>query len=398
MKKTLAILVTTVLLGSSMSLPARAAVKAGAKCAKVGLTSITSGKKFTCVKSGKKFAWSKGEIILKSPIRPTPTPSISQSQSTVPTSTLSPEPISSKTPDITLSFANIQENISIIPKKVWDESQRIIAAGKLSTIFEITYGPKTKFPLDNNLLLSYLENASRLWSQHSQPITTKVFIYNFSDLAWAQQKNRELIGSWFTSEDLAMNCSSDSNCGAFGGTYQGIGQLFIGVPTKFYNDGRTSLGHEFTHAVQYNMFSSQPKVNGYSLLPCWFSEGQPQVSGNTLGYNSVDSYKQSRFMWFRNPAGALGDYSPESILKFYSLAGISKLGQCDSKIRSRIYDVGYMTVEALAAINGLNATMDLVVGVAQGFSFEESFRKIYGISWTDAAPILAKVVSAEFTQ
>jgi hypothetical protein len=57
-----------------------------------------------------------------------------------------------------------------------------------------------------------------------------------------------------------------------------------------------------------------------------------------------------------------------------------------------------MTVEALAAINGLNATMDLVVGVAQGFSFEESFKKIYGISWTDAAPILAKVVSAEFTQ
>ena len=57
-----------------------------------------------------------------------------------------------------------------------------------------------------------------------------------------------------------------------------------------------------------------------------------------------------------------------------------------------------MTVEALAAINGLNATMDLVVGVAQGFSFEESFKKIYGISWIDAAPILAKDVSAEFTQ
>jgi hypothetical protein len=101
-------------------------------------------------------------------------------------------------------------------------------------------------------------------------------------------------------------------------------------------------------------------------------------------------------MWFRNPAGALGDYSPESILKFYSLAGISKFGNCDPKIRSRIYDVGYMTVEALAAIKGVNATMDVVVGVSQGLTFEDSFKKVYEISWAEAAPVLAKVVSAEF--
>jgi hypothetical protein len=176
----------------------------------------------------------------------------------------------------------------------------------------------------------------------------------------------------------------------------GTGQLFVGVPTNYYNKGRSNLGHEYTHAVQYDQFKSQPTVNGYSLLPCWFSEGQPQVPGSTLGFDSIEEYKQSRLMWFRNPAGALGDYSPESILKFYSLAGISKFGNCDPKIRSRIYDVGYMTVEALAAIKGVNATMDVVVGVSQGLSFEDSFKKVYEISWSEAAPILAKVVSAEF--
>jgi hypothetical protein len=40
--------------------------------------------------------------------------------------------------------------------------------------------------------------------------------------------------------------------------------------------------------------------------------------------------------------------------------------------------------------------MDLVVGIGNGMSFEDSFKKIYGISWSEAAPILAKVVSTTY--
>ena len=351
------------------TIPVNAAAKAGAKCNKVGITSVASGKTFTCVKTGKKLVWDKGVTV------------------SIPSTTLTPT-----------SFQDLLERYEGIPLKVWNESQKLVTSGRVSTKFEINIGPNTKFPLDNRALQSQLESISKLWSQQSQPNTTKVFLFSFLDLAWAQQKNRDLNGSWFTPEDLAMNCSSSSSCGAYGGTYMGTGQLFVGVPTNSYNKGRSNLGHEYTHAVQYDQFKSQPTVNGYSLLPCWFSEGQPQVPGSALGFDSVEEYKQSRLMWFRNPAGALGDYSPESILKFYSLAGISKLGNCDPKVRSRIYDVGYMTVEALAAIKGVNATMDVVVGVSQGLSFEDSFKKVYEISWSEAAPILAKVVSAEFTR
>jgi hypothetical protein len=42
--------------------------------------------------------------------------------------------------------------------------------------------------------------------------------------------------------------------------------------------------------------------------------------------------------------------------------------------------------------------MDLVVNIGNGATFEDSFKKVYGISWSEAAPILAKVVSAEFTR
>ena len=42
---------------------------------------------------------------------------------------------------------------------------------------------------------------------------------------------------------------------------------------------------------------------------------------------------------------------------------------------------------------GINSTMDLVVSVGKGVSFETSFKNIYGISWNEAAPILAQAIS-----
>lgn len=344
-------------------------ISAGAVCKTLKQQVIYQNKTFSCVKSGKKLVWNKGVAIPLAPSALTPT-----------------------------SFQDLVERNEGIATKVWNESRKLVDSGSVATKFEINMGPNTQFPLDDKTLFSYLENTSKLWNQQKQPSATKVFIFSYLDLPWAQQKIRDLNGSWFTPQDLAMNCSSSNSCGAYGGTYMGTGQLFIGVPDNYYNYGRSNLGHEYTHAVQYSQFKPSASENGYSLLPCWFSEGQPQVSGNALGFDSLNAYKQSRLSWLKKPPGVLGDYSPESILRFLSLAGSPKYGNCDSQMRSRIYDVGYMAAEALASIKGINATMEIVGGVAQGLSFEESFKKIYEISWTEAAPILAQVVSKEFME
>lgn len=63
MKKFLSALVVLFLI-SSIS-PAQAVVKAGAKCSKAGVTASVGGKKFTCIKSGKKLVWNKGTTIKK---------------------------------------------------------------------------------------------------------------------------------------------------------------------------------------------------------------------------------------------------------------------------------------------------------------------------------------------
>jgi hypothetical protein len=57
--------------------PVNAAIKAGGACKKAGITTVASGKTYTCIKSGKKFIWNKGVAIMTvSPIA-TPIPQVS---------------------------------------------------------------------------------------------------------------------------------------------------------------------------------------------------------------------------------------------------------------------------------------------------------------------------------
>lgn len=62
MRKALRILAVALSLTLVVSV-AQAAVKAGSACSKLGATSTVSGKKYTCIKSGKKLVWDKGVLI-----------------------------------------------------------------------------------------------------------------------------------------------------------------------------------------------------------------------------------------------------------------------------------------------------------------------------------------------
>ena len=57
-----------------------AAVKAGSACSKSGIKSVSAGKTYTCVKSGKKLVWNKGVAVAKpAVVNPEPAPSASAS-------------------------------------------------------------------------------------------------------------------------------------------------------------------------------------------------------------------------------------------------------------------------------------------------------------------------------
>ena len=51
-----------------------AATISGTTCSKAGITKTVAGKKYTCIKSGKKLVWDKGVAVTISTPQPTPQP------------------------------------------------------------------------------------------------------------------------------------------------------------------------------------------------------------------------------------------------------------------------------------------------------------------------------------
>ena len=149
MKKWLGALVAITLVFTPLS--AVAAVKAGATCKKAGVTTTVAGKKFTCVKSGKRLVWNKGVALPKpkptaapNPVpvtTPTPTPSPTFYVPPTPITTPTPTPIVEKAPT---GFADLVENYRGIPEVVWNEAQKLAENGTLKSSFTIEIGPNTK--------------------------------------------------------------------------------------------------------------------------------------------------------------------------------------------------------------------------------------------------------------
>ncbi len=61
--KRLLVTVTLIALAISIIPNSYAAITAGSTCKKLGATSTSAGKKYTCVKLGKKLVWNKGVLI-----------------------------------------------------------------------------------------------------------------------------------------------------------------------------------------------------------------------------------------------------------------------------------------------------------------------------------------------
>ena len=80
-------------------------IKAGSTCSKQGITKIYQGKKYTCIKSGKKFVWNKGVTIAKGQLNPTPSPAptvtVTATPSPAPTVTVTATP--SPAPTVTVT-------------------------------------------------------------------------------------------------------------------------------------------------------------------------------------------------------------------------------------------------------------------------------------------------------
>jgi len=146
-------------------LNAFAVVKAGTACTKLGATSTIAGKKYTCIKSGKKLIWDKGVAMIKPLPTITPTPTPRPEVTPTPTSTPTPTPIPVVLPT---SFAELYGNFEGVGIAAWNSAnEKIKKSAAVPVRQDIYTGPNTKVP--NSNVKEIFENATRLFAGCNQP-------------------------------------------------------------------------------------------------------------------------------------------------------------------------------------------------------------------------------------
>ena len=395
----------------ALATPVHAATpKAGAKCTKAGITATAAGKKFTCVKSGTKLVWNKGVTVKAAPkvdvkpVEPTPTPTPTATPTPTPTATPTPTPTATPTPTPTLkdlTFSNIVENVDAIAFNVFSKFETHMATNYQSSIKVNTIvGPNT-VPVNKNSADAF-RIGSKIFQNFKQPDEVFAIYYTFADKEWARNQIAIRAGQNVADFQIGYSCPSAARCWDASASitldWKAISHFGASDPGGALStselNGEIQI-HEFTHSVSF--FQLYPnRGNYYNLTPDWFGEGHASFAGKLGAYTSFEQYAAHRRQVHgqNRPQPDLKDYRPENILRFYE--SFSKAPEVSPIQRFYLYSLGWSTIEALAAIGGIDSPMNLFVETSKGLTFKQAFKKIYGIEWEAAAPILAEVVSKQF--
>jgi hypothetical protein len=396
------------LLGLS-SLPAFSSTppKSGSACSKQGVSKNYQGKKYTCIKSGKKLVWNKGILIVKStptPAAPTPTPTpaptLSPSPTPTPTPTPSPTPSPTPTPR-DLTFSNIADNIDAISINVFSQYEKLMATSYQSTIKVNTLvGPNT-VPV-NKSSASAFQIGSKIFQNFKQPDEVFAIYYTFADKEWAKNQVAMRAGKDVAEFQFGYSCPNAMRCWDASASitldWKAISHFGASDPGGAIHGAELSGEiqiHEFTHSVSFYQLKPN-RGNYYNLTPDWFAEGHASLTGKLGATTSFEQYNALRVeaLQRNRPQADIQDYSPQNVLRF--LESFMKYPEVSSIQRFYLYTLGWSTVEALAAIGGIDSPMNLYIETVNGLTFKQAFKKIYGIEWDTAAPILAEVVSKQY--
>ena len=376
-----------------------AAVKAGSACSKAGSKSVSGGKSYTCVKSGKKLVWKKGKL---TPVaKPSPTPSPTPSPSASETTTATPTPETSVAPAVVYpdgptGFDDLVQNYQGISYAAWSKTSAVIkGADSVVVPFKAVTGPKTTLAFKNPEKIYDLVSRMYTGFQSAKDLTVLSFAYDDRDWAEQQMKTIQPSSNWQWITGIA--CATRETCWGGGVHTDANGSGLMVMTTEVVDENHTSGtldAHEFTHTVQQNqMGRSQPWPPTGNWPPTWYLEGQAEFSQNAaVYYESFELYTKNR----RSVSEGLFKDSKITSQWIEEYFVINPPADWFNKYDSwRQYDLGGMLVEVLTAVKGPASTMEVWKLCGSGMTFSQSFEKVYGISFAKVLPTISKAIALE---
>ena len=378
---------------------AQAVVKPGASCSKAGATSVVSGKKYTCIKNGKRLVWNKG--VLTAGVKPTPTPmpSATPTPSVTPTPTPSATPTPSPTvvyPAAPTSFDDLIANYKGISYAAWSKSSAVIkAASDVAPTFKAMTGSHTTLAFKNPA--SAFDLVARMYTGYKSSSDFTVLTFGYDDRDWAQEQMKQMQPNstyqWIT----YTACATRPTCWGGGVFTDSQAGVLLVLTTEVTDDNHTSgtlEAHEYTHTIQQNqMRGTQPWPPTGEWPPTWYTEGQAEFSQNAaIYYQSFDLYTKNR-KYVSNDLFSDSTITSQWIQDYFVVNPPATWYSSNASWRQ--YDLGGMLIEVLTALKGPASTMELWKLTGTGSTFTQAFEKIYGTSFEKALPIISKAIALE---
>jgi len=233
-----------------------AAVTPGAKCSKAGATSTYNGKKYTCVKSGKKLVWNKGVAIAKPVPVASPTPTPVATPTPTPTPTVSATPTPTTTEVITAEnfrFESLCEKDPFVPTE-WAAYQDFALRNDIFSCarpyrFKMVTQPKTT-PLQALTPKSSLNNIESCKLTHGQRDGQIAFSSWINPkIVMNQRLNVQVIPIEFTDFPSSKTVLADHE------------KYFNYIKSGYYNisDGQVNVNFK----IPSNYFKINKKISSY---------------------------------------------------------------------------------------------------------------------------------------
>lgn len=367
----LVFVISTVLVATTLVVaPSNAAVKAGLKCAKAGVTSVNAGKRFTCVKSGKRLIWSKG-VAVRSVAKPVPAAAVPAPKPS-PISTESPAATPSPQPSPTI------KQISFTPwAAIFVTEDMTNAALAKTSEFLGTVKPSNSYILtvDPAITASDREWITKMLDYTNGAFTSllqgRVKVFLGTTHSWSASALRS-AGTWVGDPGSPFPCSNGTNDAYCAGpdvvllTYSDI---YAANSLYRWDAGRRSTpAHELFHTVQSSLNGANIAPSDPKYIPRWLMEG----SANYFGYYVVDRLALDSYETGRK----------QQVNTNSAYRTVVPLVQYDN-FNSDPYGIGQAASEYLIASVGFENFLNIWRYTKSESSFSRGFAKAIGIELSD---------------
>jgi hypothetical protein len=423
MKKLLVVIVSVAFFIAPLN--AVAAVKAGDSCKKAGTTATANGKKFTCIKSGKKLVWNKGTKLVAAPkptTNPVPFPTPSPSTTPVPAQTPSPAATPIPSPRVpnqlfwkfkvenNLLYRNVEANgrwvttdsrtsneFDPVRAKAWKEIKSVQLSNQRQKSVAYFVGPNVDPDVETAYRFLIEESLLYFNSWISPEVPLYIHIYT--------EKDREFFKK---SMDLYVNGVQDynrlevdlRNYDGVNNNFSPSGGVTIGAlktnPSTWINFATFALDselraegilmymipHEISHHWQFATTQPLMRRPGSDRSSCNFYEGTAVLLGSSITVNHLGWFSDEMDVITRRISRNNPDFNPknpeeivEELMKFSSSSSSNALG-CTTG-----YSLGALAYEWLVAEKGIQVLQDLTNAFNVTTSVSDGIKKVTG--WSD---------------